>query len=248
MAEERKVARLFPFWFKVVDFFYPRYTVEGLENLPDAPTMIIGNHAQIHGPLCVQFSLPDNIFTWCAAEVRDMKEAQPYAYRDFWSGKPRNVRWLFKLISYAVAPLLVYIHKNARTIGVYHDHRVMTTFRETIARLEEGRPIVVFPEKAEKNNAILCRFQEGFVDTAKLYHRRTGKKLNFVPMYVAPSLKKIVLGKPVEYNENLPMEEERSRICEEMTAAITQMALSLPRHTVTPYLNVSKKEYPQNIL
>ena len=244
MPKEKKPSRIFPYLFRLVKRVYMTYTVEGEENLPKEPCFIIGNHAQIHGPLVAQFYVPENSYTWCAAEVKDIKKAQPYAYQDFWSGKPKNIRWLFKLISYIVAPLLVYIHVNARTIGVYHDYRVMSTFRETIRRMQEGNHIVIFPEKAEANNDILCRFQEGFVDTAKLYHKRTGCRAAFVPMYIAPSLRKVIYGAPVYFNEENALENERSRICAEMTDAITALAKAQPQHIVTPYMNVSKKEYP----
>lgn len=247
MAKEKKPSRIFPYLLKIVGAVYIRYDIEGLENIPEEPSFVIGNHAQLHGPLVSQLRLMKNAYTWCAAEVKDIKEAQPYAYCDFWSGKPKNIRWLFKLLSYVVAPLLVYIHVNARTIGVYHDHRVFATFRETIRRMEEGNHIIIFPEKAEPNNNILCHFQEGFVDTAKMYFKRTGKRAAFVPMYVAPKLKKMMIGEPVYYNEENAHDDERRRICEEMTRAITDMAKSLPRHTVIPYMNIPKKDYPTNI-
>lgn len=247
MTKVKKPSRIFPYLLRIVKACYIKYDIEGLDNIPEEPAFIIGNHAQLHGPLVSQLHMMKNSYTWCAAEVKDIKEAQPYAYRDFWSGKPKNIRWLFKMLSYVVAPLLVYIHTNARTIGVYHDHRVFATFRETIRRMEEGNHIIIFPEKAEPNNNILCHFQEGFVDTAKMYFKRSGRRAAFVPMYIAPKLKKIIIGAPVYYNEENDHDAERRRICEEMTRAITDMAKSLPRHTVIPYMNISKKDYPTNI-
>ncbi len=247
MAKEKKPSRIFPYLLRIVKAFYIKYEIVGLENVPSEPAFIIGNHAQLHGPLVSQLHMMQNSCTWCAAEVKDIKAAQPYAYKDFWSGKPKNIRWLFKILSYVVAPLLVYIHTNARTIGVYHDHRVFATFRETIRRMEEGNHIIIFPEKAVPNNNILCQFQEGFVDTAKMYVKRTGKRVAFVPMYIAPKLKKVMIGAPVYYNEENDHEAERGRICAEMTNAITAMAKSLPRHTVVPYMNIAKKDYPTNI-
>ena len=44
-----------------------------------------------------------------------------------------------------------------------------------------------------------------------------------------------------------PIGEERRRICAYLTEEITAMACSLPLHTVVPYQNVSKKEYPKNL-
>lgn len=247
MPKEKKPSRIFPYLFRLVKRVYMKYTVEGLEHLPDEPSLIIGNHAQIHGPLVAQFYLPENSRTWCAAEVMQVKTARPYAFEDFWSGKPQNIRWLYKILSYIVAPLLAYIHSNARTIGVYHDHRVFVTFRESIRCLQSGSHIVIFPEKAEENNRILCKFQEGYVDTARMYFKRTGKRLAFVPVYIAPSLKKVIYGEPVYYNEENADDLERSRICDEMTNRITALALKQPRHIVTPYLNIAKKDYPTNI-
>ena len=246
MATEKKPSRSFPYVLRLFKCVYPKFTVEGLENLPAEPCFIIGNHAQIHGPVISQLYLPENVRTWCAAEVMDKKEAQPYALKDFWHQKPANMQWFYRILSHVVAPLLVYLHTNGRTIGVYHDHRVMTTFRETLRRMEEGEHILIFPEKAVPDSNILCQFQEGFVDAAKLYHRRTGKRAAFVPMYIAPSLRKVVLGTPLFFNEENPLEEERRRICAELSSAITDLALSLPPHIVTPYMNVPKKEYPMS--
>ena len=65
-------------------------------------------------------------------------------------------------------------------------------------------------------------------------------------MYIAPSLRKVVLGTPLFFNEENPLEEERRRICKEISDAITDLALSLPPHIVTPYMNVPKKEYPMS--
>ena len=56
-------------------------------------------------------------------------------------------------------------------------------------RLQEGNRIVIFPEHDVKYNQILYDFQDRFIDVAKLYYRKTGKQLCFVPLYIAPKLK-----------------------------------------------------------
>jgi len=82
---------------------------------------------------------------------------------------------------------------------------------------------------------------------AKLYYRKTGKELSFVPLYIAPKLKKMYLGKPIRFCAANPMEEERRRICDYLMREITEIAVSLPEHTVVPYRNIPKKLYPSNI-
>ena len=177
----------------------------------------------------------------------DKKEVPAYAYQDFWSGKPKVVRWFYKLLAHAIAPLSQLIFTNANTIGVYHDTRILATFKKTVQVLQEGASVVIFPEHNVPRNNIICEFQDRFIDVAKLYYKRTGKELAFVPMYLAPKLKTMYLGEPVRFRADTPIEEERRRICEYLMEQVTQIAWSLPEHTVVPYTNVPKKQYPKNI-
>ena len=232
---------------KLVEICYPRTRVEGTEHLPDAPCIIVGNHAQMHGPIACEFYIPGKHTTWCAGEMMELKEVPPYAFRDFWSGKPRHIRWLFKIFSYLIAPLAVCIFNNAFAIPVYHDTRILKTFRQTFEALDEGASVVIFPECPTPRNNILCQFQERFVDVAKMYYKRSGTVLSFVPMYLAPKLKTMYFGPPVAYDPTAGAEAERGRICAYLSEQITRIARALPEHTVVPYNNVSKKLYPSNL-
>ena len=230
----------------LVRLFYPKIEIVGLENIPDEPCAVIGNHTQLHGPIACELYFSDNFYTRCAAPMMKLKEVPAYAYQDFWSQKPKLVRPFFKLASYIIAPLSVLIFNNARTIAVYRDNRILSTFRESIAKLQAGDSVIIFPEQDKKHNHIVYDFQEGFVDIARLYHKRTGKELSFVPLYIAPNLKKMYLGKPIKFCADTPIAEERRRICDYLMDEITDIACDLPEHTVVPYRNIPKRLYPKN--
>ncbi len=226
---------------------YPKITLSGVKNLPQEPCILVGNHSQLHGPISCELYAPGRHFTWCAGEMMHLKEVPDYSFRDFWSEKPRCTRWFFRLLSYVIAPLSVVIFNNANTIGVYHDARLMSTFRTTLSRLEEGSNIVIFPEGPQPGNHIVNQFQDRFVDVARMYHRRTGRALSFVPMYLSPALKTMTFGPPVIFDPAAPAQQERERICQTLRAAITAMAMAMPEHTVVPYRNIPKKAYPCNL-
>lgn len=231
----------------LVRLFYPKMEVVGAENLPDEPVIAVGNHTQMNGPIANELYYPGKRYIWCAGEMMHLKEVPAYAYQDFWSRKPACIRWFYKLLSYLIAPLSVCVFNNANTIPVYHDNRLISTFRQTTGALQDGASIIVFPEHDVPHNHILCQFQDRFVDVARLYHRKTGRELSFVPMYIAPALKKICLGKPIRFCAATPIKEERGRICEYLMAEITELACALPEHRVVPYNNIPKKLYPSNI-
>ncbi len=244
--EEKKTS----FAYKIIRFlvwlFSPKMKTEGLENLPSEPVILVGNHAQMFGPIGCEIHLPFPRYIWCAAQMMEWREVHGYAYQDFWSQKPKAVRWWYRILSWLITPLAVCIFNNAHTIPVYHDARVIKTFRASLRALEEGSSVVIFPEHDVKYNHILYDFQDRFVDVARMYHRSTGRAVTFVPLYVCPALKKIVLGEGVRYDPGAPPADERAWICGLMKERITALAEALPVHTVVPYRNIPKKDYPIN--
>lgn len=172
-----------------------------------------------------------------------VKEVPSYAYKDFWMYKPKWIRWFFKILSYVIALPASYYLSRGDTLAVYKDARLLATYKETMVKLEEGNNIIIFPECHEDFNDIVNEFQDKFVDVAKLYYKKTGKTLEFVPMYNAAKIKKIVLGKPIKYDPNIDMNEQRKIICDYLKEEITRIAKELPRHKVIPFKNIKKKDY-----
>ena len=246
-VQEKQTSLLYKFIKAIVKLFYPKMEVVGSENLPDEPVIAVGNHTQMNGPIASELFYPGKRYIWCAGQMMHLKEVPAYAYQDFWSRKPKYIRWFYKLLSYLIAPLSVCVFNNAHTIAVYHDNRLVSTFRQTMSKLQEGSSIIIFPEHDVPHNHILCEFQDKFVDAARIYYRKTGKELSFVPMYIAPYLKKIYLGKPIRFCSGNPIKEERKRICDYLMAEITEIACGLPEHKVVPYNNIPKRQYPLNI-
>lgn len=230
----------------LVKLFYRKPTFCGLDNLPKEPSVIVSNHCQMNGPIIAEVFFPGEHKVWCTGEMMHLKEVPGYAFQDFWSFKPRWTHPFYRLLSYIIAPISVGTFNNAHTIPVYRDGRILTTYRETIKRLEDGANVIIFPERNEKRNNILYAFQEGFVDIARLYYKKTGKTLNFVPMYIAPRLHRVQIGAPIRFERDRPLAEERSRVCEALADAITRMATELPPHTVVPYRNIPRRDYPKN--
>lgn len=243
---EKKVSTAFKVVKLLIKLFYIKMEVVGTENLPNEPVMIVGNHTQMNGPIACELYFPEKRYTWCAAQMMKLNEVPAYAYQDFWSGKPKRSRWFYKIASYLIAPLSVFVFNNANTIAVYKDNRAFSTFKNTVIKLQEGNNIVVFPEHDKKHNNIVYDFQDKFIDIARLYYKKTGKELAFVPLYIAPNLKKMYLGKSIRFCASAPMDEERRRICDYLMSEITDIARNLPLHTVVPYRNIPKKYYPKN--
>lgn len=245
--EEKKTTFAYKVIKAVVRLCYPKLEVVGAEHLPAEPAILVGNHTQMNGPIAAELYCPGRHYTWCAGQMMHLKDVPAYAFQDFWSRKPKYTHGLYRLLSYLIAPLSVCVFNNANTIGVYRDTRIVGTFKNTVKRLQEGNYVVIFPEHDVEYNHILYAFQDRFIDVAKLYYKKTGKELCFVPLYIAPKLKGMYLGKPIRFCPDNPMDQERTRIRDYLMQQITDIACGLPEHTVVPYRNIPKKYYPSNI-
>ena len=195
-----------------IDLFFPNYRIVGLENLPGEPCIVVGNHCQMSGPLLSELRLDFPHETWCAGEMMRWNEVAHYAFLDFWSFKPRWTHPFFRLLSHLITPLAVCLFNNAHTVPVYHDARLRNTYRQSVACLEDGESLVIFPEKNEKYNHILYAFQDKFIDTARFYYKKTGKCAPFVPLYIAPALRTALIGRPLAFDPTAPVETERQRL------------------------------------
>lgn len=246
-SQTKKKPLLFKFIRFWISVFYRKRKFEGVENIPNEPCIIIGNHAQMHGPIATELFFPTKKYIWCIGQMMNLKETPAYAYNDFWSKKPKATRWFYKTVAYLLSPLLYYLMSRSDTLAVYHDSRVMVTFKNTVTKLKEGNNIVLFPECPTTYNDIVNEFQDKFVDVARLYSKTTKKSIKFVPMYNAAKLKKVVFGKPIEFDLEKPIDEHRIEISNYLKEEITRIAKQLPKHKVVPYANVGRKNYKYNI-
>ena len=132
VVKKKRISFLYKIIKALVRLFYGKTQVEGAAALPDEPCIVVGNHCQMNGPIAVELDFPGTHCTWCAGEMMHWKEVSAYAFRDFWSAKPRAVHWLYRIASWLITPLAVCVFNNANCIGVYRDTRIISTFRETV--------------------------------------------------------------------------------------------------------------------
>ncbi len=245
--DDKKTSLLYKILRFFIRLFSPHYRIAGGDKLPPEPCVIVGNHSQMFGPIGAELYTPGKHYIWCAGEMMHWDEVPAYAYQDFWSGKPRGVRWFYRLLSYVITPLAVVLFNNAHTIPVYHDTRLITTFRDSIEKLKAGNSIVIFPEHYDEHNNIVHDFQDKFIDLARFYYKKTGVELQFVPLYVCPALKTLFYGEPIRFRADALIAAERARLCAYLMDAITEIAVAQPEHRVVPYPNVPRSQYSKNI-
>ena len=210
----------------------------------DRPIVYIANHCKAHGPVAFYLLGKKNIRIWCTNEIMYWKTCPKYCYDIFLNGgaKPKAFRWFYHLVSYIMTPLCIIVFRGAETIPVYYDTRLVTTYNKTAQTINEGRDIVIFPETPPELNDYLNKFNIGFIDTARFMKKKTGKEVVFVPTYLAPSIKTLIVGKPIEYDYSKDVKEQRIELVEKLQNEITRLAMKLPQHKVEHYITRKKSK------
>ena len=197
------------------------------------PCVFVCNHGEIYGPIVATLYVPFSFRPWSAYEITDVNIiADRTMNGTFQNVKGVKRKILNGLMNKIGAPFLAYIMKSMNCIPVYHDNPRMLrkTFRDTVAAMEAGDNILVFPENSATSpthryvSEGVSEFFTGFTMIGQLYHSKTGKCPLFVPLYANKKKRTITFGAPTRYNPDIPSNEEKERLCSYLRGEMLKIA------------------------
>ncbi len=193
------------------------------EPVGEDPCIFIANHIGAMGPIymAATFPLGENAAIWCNEGVMDEKLIVEYARHDWWwRPESRLAPFYSATVPYLAKAIVPRLMRSAPTIPVYRDSRIMTTMRQTVRALKEGRHIIIFPELPDGYDSHAEKLQMGWLNIVSLYRRQTGKELKMVPVYIDQKAKVFRVGKGITADADIPLAEQEDRIERYLAAGI----------------------------
>ena len=201
------------------------------------PVFLVSNHTKIYAPVYFILNKKEiDARLWTNSFFFFPKECWHHMWENVL--KYRHPRHLLGFIALLIIPIICAVFRAINGIPVFHkSEKVETiTFKKSMETFDEGVPQLVFPEKVKPQvNEYLFEFKTGYTVIAEKYYMQTGKKVKFYPVYCAQSLRKIVIGEPIEYNPNIQMDEQRYIIKEYLQNKIKELADGLGPHKPVLY-------------
>lgn len=198
----------------------PKMTTTWEEPFIDEPCIFVCNHVGAMGPIhmVINFPLCDNLMAWCNEGIMDRKFCPAYVRQDYWWEPGCRLEPLYNAtIPYIAAAVIPPVLKSAPTIPVYHPpgnskFSPVTTIRLSMTALKEGKHIVIFPEQPSgyKDHHMWINMEWLYLCT--VYHRRTGKALRLYPVHIDTAEHAFRVAKPVAYDPEKPLEEQKAEI------------------------------------
>jgi hypothetical protein len=191
------------------------------------PSIFIANHREIYGPIVSNLYIPFSFRPWIYHEMLERNKISLH----IWEGSFKYIKpaWLARLILKPVVPLVHWALCSVESIPVYRGNReVIKTIEMTIEALMEQDNILIFPENPLKTDnkkysaTGVSQLYTGFVHIAKAYYKRSGRIVNFYPIYANPQKRTLVFGEGISYDPEGKNEPER--ICGLLIDAMNKMA------------------------
>ena len=232
-----KPRRLF---FKLCLFFAriltkkPQFIYKIPINNNETPVFVC-NHTGLSAPFNFLVHYGKKIRTWSYYKFLHVNEIWPHMKNVVlkrWKANP-----LLYILIFFATPIIFWLFRSIEPIPVYRiDRKVIDTFNKSVETYLQGTAQVIFAERLHDNlhkvSPYVYSLNRGFVHSAKLLYKKTGKIMKFYPCYACASLNKILIGEPISYNPYIPLKDQREYVCEYLEQKITALGASLPAHKI----------------
>lgn len=220
--------------FLIRPFYY--HKLVGLENVhigEDGTAVLLCNHGELYGPVVTNLYLPIQFRPWAISEIYDSKDAAEYLYRFTF----KRQKWLLPFLRHPTAVLcarlLSWLMHSMGCIPVYRDQprKLIATFRKSIEAMQAGDNILLFPENpnAAYQNAgysaggDIAAFFTGFVMLGSMLYERTGKRVQFIPLYASKEHRTITFGQSTFFDPDALPVPEKQRIADHLRGEMLRM-------------------------
>ena len=197
--------------------------VVGMEKVQETGACFVANHYEVYGPFITEAKFPRVFRPWTESMIVNKKTLT----RQLKSGIEISTRkWLIKPVRRRIAPAVAYVLWRvvncARPIAVYRNdaEKMENMLKETVDAMTTGDSVMIFPEKppAGQNykNGDIDKLQTGFTEIAPLFQQKTGKQMNFYPLFIDKKHCRMIVGEKVTFNPSNQPHEEKQRIAEQL--------------------------------
>lgn len=174
------------------------------------------NHCGARGPLIFELYFPVRSSPWGAHEMcGKYKERWNYLYHVFYQQKLHWGKARAFIVATLFAVISKWLYSSTGLIGTYTDVRLIKTMRSSVAVLNAGLSIVIFPEdSSEGYKDKSAAFSNGFIELSKLYNKRASVDLPVYNVYYSKKKNTFIVDSPLYINELLKQGKTEDEISE----------------------------------
>lgn len=179
--------------------------------------IILSNHEGAACPLTMELYGQVPVRLWGAHQMNSgFASAYEYQTRIYYHQKHHWNLYLARLFCLIATPLTYMFYKGINLISSYGDIRFKRTLKESLATLESGHTVVIFPEKSDNGYLKeLTGFYPGAVMLFQ-YCQKYGLNVSVHVAYLKKETRQYVFDAPVYINDLLALGLSRTELAERL--------------------------------
>ncbi len=182
------------------------------------------NHAGAMGPIsmCAHFELTDSCYSWMNNGMMEAKLVPAYVRQDYWWEPGCKMEPFYSAtVPYIAAAVVPPILRSAPGVPVYHDSRVIKTFRRSIELLKEGKNMIIFTEQPAGHGLSGSELNKGWLQLLPMAWRTVKVALKVYPVHIDLEKRRITVSRPVAFDPELPLAQQEESILNAVKAGIS---------------------------
>lgn len=199
------------------------YQIQG--SLCDEPAIYLCRHNNVKGPVIALACIKHDIRPWVLSIFFKFGSAFRQFYGYTYTERFKLARPLAFIAAVISAAALSWLSNASNAVKVYRGSgSSLHTVRRTVNGLIGNESFLIFPDiDYSLNESSVNKIYEGFLICEKLYMKKTGRHLPFVPICIIEDAKIIRIGEPVFFRGNAPFGKERKKVAEKIMMCVNQI-------------------------
>ncbi len=180
----------------------PAKYIESMDAVPQ-PCVFLCRHKNMQGPIYSMSHLWPKCRPWILYAFCDRREFARQMYGYTLTTRLGWPKWIARPAAPFFAFFVVPLITAMRSIPVYrHDGRIRETFRQSLEALEAGDNLMIYPDIEYTSRAeTVSDVYDGFFMLERLYRRKTGRHIPFVPVHIDMAERSIRYGEAVLFGD-----------------------------------------------
>ncbi len=191
------------------------------------PIVFVCNHYELFGPLALMTSLKAKFRVWSNERLLEASNEVEKLLDGAVVMAPVFSKATMTKLLHLLTPLVEWIFANLKAIPVSREEtgRMLKTMRQSVAALEMGESLVIFPEKGEPHYALgdVSPFYSGFAMVGEFASRKLKHPVSFCPIHIDKAGRKMRFGELVQYMPG-DMNTESRRVSDCLYKQMQRMA------------------------
>ncbi len=193
----------------IIRLFFPM-RAERLAGL-DTPCVLLCRHRNMRGPVNTVLHYAYDASPWIYYPFCEKDTFFSHMYGYTMTERLHWPKWLAYPFLKFLTAVTVPLFKSFGCIPVYRgDSHIRETFRISVDTLLSGRSIMIYPDiDYTANTDSVGSIYDGFLMLERLYFKKSGRHLPFVPVHLDTKNRRMWFGEPVVFGEGSFTDELR---------------------------------------